>query len=61
MSKFVITIARETGSGGHNITRKLSEAIGVPYYNRDLLRKASEVSGIHEGLFGAADERIGFR
>lgn len=61
MSKVVITIARETGSGGHNITRKLSAAIGIPYYDRDLLRKASEVSGIHEGLFGAADERIGFR
>ena len=61
MSKFVITIARETGAGGRNITEKLSEALGVPYYNRDLLRKASEVSGIHERLFGAADERIGFK
>ena len=61
MEKFVITMARETGSGGHNITRKLSEALGVPYYDRDLLRKASEVSGIHERLFGAADERIGLK
>lgn len=61
MEKFVITVARETGSGGHNITRKLSEALGVPYYDRDLLRKVSEVSGIHERLFGAADERIGLK
>ena len=61
MEKFVITVARETGSGGHNITRKLSDALGVPYYDRDLLRKASEVSGIHERLFGAADERIGLK
>ena len=61
MDKFVITVARETGSGGHNITRKLSEALGVPYYDRDLLRKASEFSGIHERLFGAADERIGLK
>ena len=61
MDKFVITVARETGSGGHNITRKLSEALGVPYYDRDLLRKASEVSGIHERLFGADDERIGLK
>lgn len=61
MEKFVITVARETGSGGHNITRKLSEALGVAYYDRDLLRKASEVSGIHERLFGAADERIGLK
>ena len=61
MEKFVITIARETGSDGHNITRKLSDALGAPYYDRDLLRKASEVSGIHERLFGAADERIGLK
>ena len=61
MDKFVITIARETGSGGLNITRKLSDALGVPYYDRDLLRKASEVSGIHERLFGAADERLGLK
>lgn len=61
MEKFIITIARETGSGGQNITRKLSDALAVPYYDRDLLRKASEVSGIHERLFGAADERIGLK
>ena len=61
MGKFIITVARETGSGGHNITRKLSDALNVPYYDRDLLRRASEVSGINEGLFGRADERIGFR
>ena len=61
MEKFVITIARETGSGGQSITRKLSDALGIPYYDRDLLRKASDVSGIHEQLFGAADERIGLK
>lgn len=61
MENYVITIARETGSGGHNITRKLSAALGIPYYDRELLRLASDVSGIHEGLFGTADERIGVR
>ena len=61
MRNFVITVARETGSGGHDITRKLSEVLNIPYYDRDLLRKASEVSGIHERLFGAADERIGLK
>ena len=61
MENYVITIARETGSGGHNITRKLSDALAIPYYDRDLLRMASEVSGIHERLFGAADERIGMK
>ena len=61
MEHFVITVARETGSGGRDITRKLSQQLNIPYYDRDLLRKASEVSGIHERLFGAADERIGWK
>ena len=61
MDHFVITVARETGSGGHDITRKLSQQLNIPYYDRDLLRKASEVSGIHERLFGVADERIGWK
>ena len=55
------TISMEGRAAGHNITRKLSDALSVPYYDRDLLRKASEVSGIHERLFGAADERIGLK
>ena len=50
MEHFVITVARETGSGGHDITRKLSRQLNIPYYDRDLLRKASEVSGIHERI-----------
>ena len=61
MKHYVITVARETGSGGHDITRRLSEELNIPYYDRDLLRKASEVSGIHERLFGAADERVGWK
>lgn len=58
---FTVTIARETGSGGHDVAKMLSEALDLPWYDRDLLRKASDVSGIHEGLFGAADERIGLK
>ena len=56
MKHYVITVARETGSGGHDIARRLSEELNIPYYDRDLLRKASEVSGIHERLFGAAEK-----
>ena len=31
MERFIITVARETGSGGLNITRKLADALGLPY------------------------------
>lgn len=59
MEHFIITIARETGSGGRHIAAKLSEKLDIPFYDRDLLRLASDVSGINERLFGASDERIG--
>ncbi len=59
MEHYVITIARETGSGGFNTATRLSNELGIPFYDRKLLRIASDVSGINEQLFGAADERIG--
>lgn len=58
MSKYVITIARGYGSGGRTIGKMLSEELGIHYYDRELLRLASDESGINEELFGKADERI---
>lgn len=59
MDHFIIAIARETGSGGSNIAAKLSELLAIPFYDRKLLRMASDFSGIGEKFFGEADERIG--
>lgn len=58
MKKYVITIARGYGSGGKTIGKMLSESLGIPYYDRDLLRLASDDSGINEQLFAKADEKI---
>lgn len=58
MDKYVITIARGYGSGGRTIGKMLSESLGIPYYDRDLLRLASDDSGINEKLFAQADEKI---
>lgn len=58
MSKYVITIARGYGSGGRTIGKMLSKELGIHYYDRELLRLASDESGINEELFGKADEKI---
>ncbi|MDK2808186.1 MAG: hypothetical protein PWP24_921 [Clostridiales bacterium] len=58
MGKYVITIARGYGSGGRTIGKMLSEELGIHYYDRELLRLASDESGISEELFGKADEKI---
>ena len=58
MENTVITIARGYGSGGRILGMKLAESLGVHFYDRDLIRKASEESGISEELFGETDEKL---
>lgn len=40
--KFVITISRELGSGGHTIAQKLAEKMGVRLYDKELIKQLSE-------------------
>lgn len=58
MENFVITIARGFGSGGKTMGKMLAEELHVNYYDKELAKLASEDSGIHEGLFGIADEKV---
>ena len=58
MTNYVITIARGFGSGGKQIAIKLSEELGIPCYDKQILEMASESSGIDEALFLEADEKI---
>ena len=56
MNNFVITIARNYGSGGRSIGQMLAKELNIHFYDRELLRLASDASGIHESLFAKADE-----
>ncbi|MDF2586443.1 MAG: hypothetical protein K0S41_284 [Anaerocolumna sp.] len=58
MDHYVITIARGYGSGGKTIGKMLAEELGIHFYDRELLRLASDESGINEELFGRADEQL---
>jgi cytidylate kinase len=57
MKKIVITIARSYGSGGKTLGELLAKELNIPCYDRELLRMASDESGINEALFGEADEK----
>lgn len=61
MDHFVITIARGYGSGGRAIGKELAAALNVDFFDRKLLRLASDASGIHEQFFGQADETPSLR
>lgn len=56
MDNYVITIARQYGSGGRTVGEMLAKKLGIAYYDKDIIRMASEDSGIHETLFGRVDE-----
>lgn len=58
MEKVIITIARQYGSGGKTIGQMLAKDMGIPFYSREILRMASDDSGIREELFNRADERL---
>lgn len=51
MSNYIITIARGLGSGGSHVGKKLSESLGIPCYDTEILEMASELSGINESYF----------
>ena len=56
MENFVIAITRTSGSGATSIGRILAKNLGVELYDRNLLRLASDDSGISQELFARADE-----
>lgn len=58
MENFIVTIARGFGSGGKTIGEMLAKKLNVEYYDKDLIRMASDASGINEQLFGQSDEKL---
>ena len=58
MKNAVITIARQYGSGGKTIAAMLAKDLGINCYGREILKMASEESGINERLFGMSDEKL---
>lgn len=58
MDNVVITIARQYGSGGMTIGEMYAKEMGINCYSREILKLASEDSGINEQLFHKADEKL---
>lgn len=52
----VITIGREYGSGGREIGKKLAEALGIKFYDKELIRMAAKESGMSQEAFEKVDE-----
>jgi len=57
MSNYVVTIARQYGSGGREVGRLLSERTGLKFYDKDLITMAAQKSGMSSEALQKADEK----
>lgn len=53
----IITIGRQYGSGGREIGKELSKYYDIPFYDKEILKRAAKESGICEELFENFDEK----
>ena len=53
----IITISRQFGSGGREIGRKLADALGIPFYDNEIISRAAKESGFSEAAFEKAESK----
>lgn len=51
----IITISRQYGSGGRIVGKKLADALGVPFYDNELINLAAEKTGLSKECFKEAE------
>lgn len=53
----IIVIGRSFGAGGRAIGKLLSERLGIPYYDNELLMETARQFGLQSHIFAGADEK----
>lgn len=56
MSKVIITVGREYGSGGHYIARLAAEKLGIAFYDKELIAIAAKEGNLNEKIIEDLDE-----
>ncbi len=46
----VITLSREYGAGGHSIGNKVADKLGIPFYDKDIIKAAVKATGFDPDL-----------
>lgn len=59
-STFVINVGRQLGSGGKQIGLRLAQEFGIPCYDKELLNRAAQESGLCMERFEESDEKKGW-
>ena len=55
--KFVITVSREYGSGGRYVGRLIADKLGIKFYDKDLIVKLAEKTGLSEEYIESNEEQ----
>jgi cytidylate kinase len=58
--KIIINIGRQFGAGGLAVAHALSKRLGIPVYDKELLKKAAQESGFSAEFFEQSDEKKRF-
>ncbi len=58
MSKRIVTIGRQFGSGGREIGKRLAEKLNIPLYDRELIERAAENLNLQVQDLRSADEKL---
>ena len=48
MANFIVTVGREFGSGGRELGRRLSEDLGIAYYDRQIITEIAKRTSLSE-------------
>ncbi len=55
---FVITISHQLGCGGMALGQQLSERLGIPFFDREILLRVAEQLNVAEGVVEGREERL---
>lgn len=53
----IISIGRSFGAGGKTIGKAVADALGIPYYDSELMREAAKSCGLSEKYLASVDEK----
>ncbi len=53
----VITIGRQFGSGGRAIGKLVAEKLGIPFYDKEIIKKMAQESGLSHEILDDYDEK----
>lgn len=56
-NKIVITIGRQFGSGGRAIGKLVAEKLGIPFYDKEIIKHIAEESGFSQEILNDYDEK----